>query len=445
MTEEIDYNSKVLNFLAMTDTNNQELAVKYLESSDWDEEKAVNQFFNQININSFNSNNVFTNDNIIQNNNNLNNINDTNRSINNLINQNNNNQINIPLNQNNKNKKESFIYKYLFKFPYQFLLDCCSENREVSREAEKRLFRNLPNLMDDFVEFCHLIKRKIGIIIFYNKNSVNFLKYLIMQLSRSTNCLNLMKENFIVYPILANSRDGYKIQELIIDNNNNELLLPSFIFCFKKQNDKNNNYLNPILNKTHVVYILEGESINANSFYNTLKETCEKFLLTKINDIKSKDSLDKSFGLLTDGEILYQQKYEMEELERKARIEEEEKTKEKIEQASIKKIENEIKNKANDALMKIVEEPDKDNPEATTICFRYPDGETTKNRRFLKSHKIQNLYDYVTSLGEEIYTEKQNKNFTLHQPFPPKIYDNMEYTLEQEGLYPNALVQIKED
>ncbi len=440
MKEEIDYNSKILNFLAMTETNDQELAAKYLESSDWDEEKAVNQFFNQININSFNNNNIFTNDNIIQNNNII--INDTNRSINNLINENN-NQINISLNQNNQNKKESFIYKYLFKFPYKFLLDCCSENREVSREAEKKLFRILPNLMDDFVEFCHLIKRKVGIIIFYNKNSINFLKYLIMQLSRSTNCMNLMKENFMIYPILANSRDGNKIQELIIDDdNNNELILPSFIFCFKKQNDKNNNYLNPILNKTHVVYTLEGESTDINLFYNALKATCEKYLLKKINDIKSKDSLDKSFGLLTDGEILYQQKHEMEELERKARIEEEKKNKEKKEQESI---ENEIKNKAKDALMKIVEEPDKDNPEATTICFRYPDGEKTKNRRFLKSHKIQNLYDYVTSLGEEIYTEKQNKNFTLHQPFPPKIYDKFENTLEQEGLYPNALVQIKED
>jgi len=247
----------------------------------------------------------------------------------------------------------------------------------------------------------------------------------------------------MIYPILANSRDGNKIQELIIDDdNNNELILPCFIFCFKKQNDKNNNYLNPILNKTHVVYTLEGESTDINLFYNALKATCEKYLLKKINDIKSKDSLDKSFGLLTDGEILYQQKHEMEELERKARIEEEKKNKEKKEQESI---ENEIKNKAKDALMKIVEEPDKDNPEATTICFRYPDGEKTKNRRFLKSHKIQNLYDYVTSLGEEIYTEKQNKNFTLHQPFPPKIYDNFENTLEQEGLYPNALVQIKED
>ena len=440
MKEEIDYNSKILNFLAMTDTSDQELAVKYLESSDWDEVKAVNQFFNQINHNTYN-NNALTNDSIIQNNNNLN---ASQRSTNELIteNNNNNNPSNIRPNQNNKSKKESFIYKYLFKLPYNFILDCCTENREVSRETEKKLFRVLPNLMDDFVEFCHLIKRKIGIIIFYNKNSLNFLNNLIMQLSRSTNCMNLMKNNFLIYPILANSRDGNKIQELIIDDNNNEILLPSFIFCFKKQNDRNNNYLNPILNKTHVVYTLEGDSININSFYEALKQICDKYLLTKINDIKSKDSLDKSFGLLTDGEILYQQKYEMEELEKKARMEEEQNTKEKMEQESIEK---EIKNKAKDALEKIVEEPDKDNPEATTICFRYPDGETTKNRRFLKSHKIQNLYDYVTSLGEEIYTEKQNKNFTLHQPFPPKIYDNMEYTLEQEGLYPNALIQIKED
>ena len=439
MKEEIDYNSKILNFLAMTDTNDQEIALKYLESSDWDEEKAVNQFFSQININSINTDELI-NDNIIQNNDS--NINESNRSSNELI-INNINQNNLSMNNADKNKKESFIYKYLFKLPYQFILDCCSENREVSREDERKLFQILPNVMDDFVEFCHMIKRKIGIIIFYDKESINFLKNLIGQLSRSTNCLNLLKENFIIYPILANSRDGNKIQDLIIDINNNELLLPSFIFCYKKQNDKNtNSYLNPILNRTHIIYTLEGESIDINSFYSALKEISDKFLQKKINEIKSKDTLDKSFGLLTDGEILYQQKYEMEELEKKARLEEEQITKEKQEQENIEK---EIENKKNDALKKIVEEPDKENPEATTICFRYPDGEKTINRRFLKSHKIQNLYDYVASLGEEIYTEKQYQNFSLHQPFPPKKYDNMEFTLEQEGLYPNALVQIKEE
>ena len=92
-----------------------------------------------------------------------------------------------------------------------------------------------------------------------------------------------------------------------------------------------------------------------------------------------------------------------------------------------------------------MEEPDKDNPDATTICFRYPDGERSKNRRFLKSNNIQNLYDFVTSLGEEIYTEKDNKTFSLYQPFPPKKYENMENTLEQEGLIPNAVIQIREE
>ena len=61
------------------------------------------------------------------------------------------------------------------------------------------------------------------------------------------------------------------------------------------------------------------------------------------------------------------------------------------------------------------------------------------------NNKIQNLYDYVTSLGEEIYTEKENKNFSLNQPFPPKKYENMDNTLEQENLFPNAVIQIREE
>ena len=36
MKEEIDYNSKILNFLAMTDTNDQITAAKYLEENEWD-------------------------------------------------------------------------------------------------------------------------------------------------------------------------------------------------------------------------------------------------------------------------------------------------------------------------------------------------------------------------------------------------------------------------
>ena len=138
----------------------------------------------------------------------------------------------------------------------------------------------------------------------------------------------------------------------------------------------------------------------------------------------------------------WKQKYEMEALEKEVHMKEEQLTKEKKEELLIEK---EIEKKKKEALSKLVEEPDIDNPDITTICFRYPDGERIKNRRFLKSHKIQNLYDFVASLGEEIYTEKENKSFSLFQPFPPKKYENMENTLEQENLVSNAVIQIREE
>ena len=167
MKEEIDYNSKILNFLAMTDINDQELAVKYLEENDWDESKAANKFLNEINENQ-NNNNII-NENIDQN------IifNDSNRSTNELFNE---NRLENNLELNNNNQNENIFYKYCIKLPYQFILNCCSENRAVSKEDERKLFQLLPNLMDDFVEYCHLIKRKIGIIIFYDGNCINFLK-----------------------------------------------------------------------------------------------------------------------------------------------------------------------------------------------------------------------------------------------------------------------------
>ena len=94
---------------------------------------------------------------------------------------------------------------------------------------------------------------------------------------------------------------------------------------------------------------------------------------------------------------------------------------------------------------KFLAEPDENNPDCCTICFRYPDGDKRKDRRFLKTDKIIILYEYIKSLGNEIYTEDGNGIFSLYQPFPPKKYDNMENTLENEGLFPNAVIQIKEE
>ena len=76
--------------------------------------------------------------------------------------------------------------------------------------------------------------------------------------------------------------------------------------------------------------------------------------------------------------------------------------------------------------------------------FRFPDGEKTVQRKFLKSDKISLLYTYVKSLGKAIYNDPEDEGFSLVQPFPFKNFNDLqENTLEQEGMFPNAVLQIR--
>ena len=76
--------------------------------------------------------------------------------------------------------------------------------------------------------------------------------------------------------------------------------------------------------------------------------------------------------------------------------------------------------------------------------FRFPDGEKVVERKFLKTEKVSLLYLYVNSFGNQIYNEKEEKGFSLIQTFPFKNFDEVqENTLEQEGLFPNAMLQIR--
>ena len=89
-------------------------------------------------------------------------------------------------------------------------------------------------------------------------------------------------------------------------------------------------------------------------------------------------------------------------------------------------------------------EPDDDNPDKCVILFRFPDGEKVVQRKFLKTEKVSVLYLYIQSLGREIYSEKEEKKFSLIQTFPFKNFDEIQNnTLEQEGLFPNGMLQIR--
>ena len=400
-----DENKKIINFMEISKINDFELAKKYLLSSNWDEAQAINKYFSRIDKN--------------------NSINEKDFNLNNKeIKKNSQNN-----SSSNNDDNEGFFSKYIFS-PIYSLFSSCYSNHDSDYEDETKIFHFLPNKIQDFSKFNKFIKKYIGIIIFYDKKNLEFLQQFINKICRNSSIMNILRQKCVIFPISSSSENGYKILNILSDSN---ILYPSLIFCFNKSKDN-------IFDKNNLIEIINGESVNVDIFYKSLIQSISK--IEQNNNLINNEQESNNYNFLTDGEILQKQRNDMEELEKNVQ-----KMEEEINTENIKKRENinKIEKEAEKYRAKFVAEPDKDNPDCCTICFRYPDGDKRRDRRFLKTDKIKILYEYITSLGNEIYTEDGNGVFSLYQPFPPKKYDNMESTLENEGLFPNAVIQIKEE
>ena len=400
-----DENKKIINFMEISKINDFELAKNYLISSNWDETQAINKYFSRIDKKNITSEKDF----------NLNNK---------EIKKNNQNN-----SSSNNDDNEGFFSKYIFS-PIYSLFSSCYSNHDSDYEDETKIFHFLPNKIQDFSKFNKFIKKYIGIIIFYDKKNLEFLQQFINKICRNSSIMNILRQKCVIFPISSSSENGYKILNILSDSN---ILYPSLIFCFNKSKDN-------IFDKNNLIEIINGESVNVDIFYKSLIQSISK--IEQNNNLINNEQESNNYNFLTDGEILQKQRNDMEELEKNVQ-----KMEEEINTENIKKRENinKIEKEAEKYKAKFVAEPDKDNPDCCTICFRYPDGDKRRDRRFLKTDKIKILYEYITSLGNEIYTEDGNGVFSLYQPFPPKKYDNMESTLENEGLFPNAVIQIKEE
>ena len=169
------------------------------------------------------------------------------------------------------------------------------------------------------------------------------------------------------------------------------------------------------------------------------------------------NKLNQDIEQLTKDKIDFQTKYlnlndelNKEKEESKKKIEEinneknELEVKIKAKEEKRKKEEMEEKIRIENILKQLPPEPSDDDPNKCTIMFRFPDGEKTVQRKFLKSDKISLLYTYVKSLGKAIYNDPEDEGFSLVQPFPFKNFNDLqENTLEQEGMFPNAVLQIR--
>ena len=187
--------------------------------------------------------------------------------------------------------------------------------------------------------------------------------------------------------------------------------------------EDNNNYLN-----------------NLNNYEESILNNVEE---KKENLDKSDDKLGNSIIGLSDGQILEKRENDIKELERQ--FEEKEK-KEKEEENRINKLQIEYENEAENAKELLPEEPEESNVDVCNIVFRHPDGEKTLGRRFLKSDKVEVLFTFIKSKGREIFEERESNDFNIIcLGIPPKsLEDKKNNTLEEEGLFPNSILQIRE-
>ena len=190
-------------------------------------------------------------------------------------------------------------------------------------------------------------------------------------------------------------------------------------------------------------YAFEDELV-----YNPLLDQYEKMSNVIQNLDKNNNKFNEPNIPMSDKDIRKNQDDEMRELER---IEEERQRKIKEEKEKQKRIEEEEKERLKKEAEEkeifsslVPPEPDDSNPDKCVIIFRMPDGEKNLQRKFLKTEKISVLYDYIKSLGKEIYSDEEYGNFSIIQTFPFKNFeDKLNSTLEEEGLFPNSLLQIK--
>ena len=360
------------------------------------------------------------------------------KEINNRIsqNQNNNNKINSSVAQQNNNINYSAVNKVSNLNNIQNN-DNPNKNIQNSINNNWSVINKINNIDNNKINKNDNNEQNL------NKNNYNNI---------NENKINNENKNKNINNVEKDNKKNINTNENKIDSNNNSMNVDKTNNKNSISNEfKNNNILpnkkpaEPIKPpKKEYIPDYRDYDFGDNIDYSLFNDNNLNNNLYSNNDFYNYDNIPK-----TDKEIMNDVDKQMKKLE----IEEEQKRKKEIEEkAKIEKEENEKKLKEQlekeekEIFSKLIpEEPDDNNPDKCIIILRFPNGEKSIQRKFLKTNKISVLYDYIRSLGREIYTEEQNCKFSIIQTFPFKDFnDKINNTLEEEGLFPNAVLQIKE-
>ena len=428
----INYAEKIANFNLIVGNQNEDIAYNYLSKTGWDENKAANLF------------------------------NEENKKL----------DLALSKYMKLKERKQKMKPKHINKYPEYNIDSINSVFNSISKIFKKdntqyfnRYFSRIKNaimLLDDFISKLEQTS-KIGIIILYSFDNLALLRDQIKNIINEPLSREFFLDSTYLYPAIDISIEGSNfIDELDCTK------LPLFIICKYKNKDSL-----AIIGKLEIPFklgdfrdtILEAElsyikkptkeknknTNNTNNINNNITENKNKenkeyepnyadYDFGDDEDNLNYDFLDNinlqdiNTNKLSDGQFLAYQELKLRELE-------------KMEEKKIIEKEKILEEKKESKKMKenLKPEPDDDNPNKCVILFRFPDGEKSVQRKFLKQDKIKSLYDFIKSLGRDIFMEEEHHHFSLLQSFPYKLFDDIQdHTLEQEGLFPNSVLQIKE-
>ena len=98
------------------------------------------------------------------------------------------------------------------------------------------------------------------------------------------------------------------------------------------------------------------------------------------------------------------------------------------------------------SIQSINESYNENNNNTTKIVFRFPSLKRV-NKTFNKYDKIELMFDFINSLGDEIFKELKQKSFIFSQPFPNKFFTlkDKEQTFYEAELWPEGILDIIPD
>ena len=426
----INYAEKIANFNLIVGNKSEDIAYNYLSKTGWDENKAANLFNEESK------------------------------------------KIDLALTKFTKYKerKQKMKPKHINKYPEYNIDSINSILNSITKIFKKdntqffnRYFSSMKNavkLLDDFISKLEK-NSKIGIIMIYSLDNLKLIRDQIKEIMKEPLSREFFLDSTLIYPAIDISLEGSNFIDELECNK-----LPLFIICKYKNKESL-----AIIGKLEIPFKLgdfRDKIMEAELSYTKIPTKEKKNISNNANNTNNNNVADNKnnkpyepnyadydFGdddninydflddlnvqnvddmKLSDGQILAYQELKLRELEKMEEKKNLEKEKILEEAKESKKIKENLK-----------PEPNDDNPDKCVILFRFPDGEKSVQRKFLKQDKIKILYDFVKSLGREIFMEEENHHFSLLQTFPYKLFDDIQdHTLEQEGLYPNSVLQIKE-